>query len=165
MFERDLALIRGVENQHKFVVLIYEGMTKAEACADMLINPAAVGFARRENAAFDTAIRDAEAFRVDMMTDKLATIHEDMDDAIMAGVVSKNIQWLASKRLREIYGDKQDITVNHNVSIASAMNEANKRTIDFIGYKVLENKPSLTDIKSVEQSSNVPEKIAHDAFE
>lgn len=165
MFERDLETIRGVENQHKFIVLIYEGMTKAEACAEMLINPAAVGFARRENAAFDTAIRDAEAFRVDMMTDKLATIHEDMDDAIMAGVVSKNIQWLASKRLREIYGDKQDITINHNVSIANAMREANARTIKHIASNSLEYKPSVTDIKSVEQSHNAHEKIAHDAFE
>lgn len=165
MFERDLELIRGVQIQQTFIMRIYEGMTKSEACADMLINPAAVGFARRENAAFDTAIRDAEAFRVDMLTDKLATIHEDEGDALMARVISDNIKWLASKRMREIYGDKTDITVNHNVSIASAMREADKRTIDFIGYKLLDNNDNSTDNISVEQGIKAPGKIEHDAFD
>ncbi len=167
MFERDLTTIRGTSAQLSFVSRIYEGMTKSEACADMLINPAAVGYVRRECKEFDIAIRDAEAFRVDMLTDKLANIEDYFDDAIMAGVASKNIQWLASKRLKEIYGDKTELTVNHNLSITDAMKEAEQRTIEFVGYKVLDNNTHSTDIVSVEQPkiSKAIKNAAPDPFE
>lgn len=155
MFEKDIALIRGAQMQQAFVMHLYDGLNKSEACAVMRINPAVVGYVRRESSEFDAAIRDAEAFRVDMLTDKLANIEDYFDDAIMAGVASKNIQWLASKRLREIYGEKIDHQVNHVISIKDALIEANNRTKHFIEHNPLENMNSLTDIVSVEPAKTI----------
>lgn len=151
MFEKDLAMIRRPQMQQAFAMHLYDGLNKSEACAIMRINPAVVGYVRKENPAFDAAIRDAEAFRVDMLTDKLANIEDYFDDPIMAGVASKNIQWLASKRLREIYGEKVDHQVNHIISIKDALIEANNRTKHFIEHNPLENMNALTDNISVEQ--------------
>ena len=152
MFEYDLNLIRGVKFQHEFLVHIYGGLTKAEACAQLNINPAAVAFARKEQAAFDIAIRDAEAFRVDMLVDTLINIQDTESDALMARVISDNIKWVAAKRLRDIYGDKTDITVSHVLSLKDAIAEAKQRTIEFIEHIPLENNHNITDNISVEQS-------------
>ena len=150
MFEKDLHHIRGALAQAEFCKLICEGLTKSEACAEMRINPGAMIQARRENPAFNTAIRDAEGYRVDMLADTLLTIHEEIENPIMAGVVSKNIQWLASKRQRDIYGDKTDITVDHKISITAAIESANSRLSRFIDSKALELIDSVTDNISVE---------------
>lgn len=151
MFEKDLMIIRSTLSQQAFVMRVYEGLTKSEACADMRINPAAVGIVRKENKQFDQAIRDAEAFRVDMEVDKLSTINEDIDCPIMAGVISKNVMWKASKRQRDIYGDKTDITIDHKLSITAAIEQANQRVLQFIDGKALIIDHSATDNISVEQ--------------
>jgi len=150
MFEQDIELIRRPQMQRTFVMHLYDGLNKCEACAAMRINPAVVGYVRNENADFNAAIRNAEAYRIDMLTDKLANIEDYFDDPIMAGVASKNIQWLASKRMRKIYGDKQDIVVSHVISIKDAITEANNRTRHFIEHNPLENMNALTDNISVE---------------
>jgi len=151
MFERDLNIMRSTLAQETFVQRIYEGLTKSETCAEMRINPAAVGIVRRENKAFNQAIRDAEAFRVDMQVDRLININDDVDCPIMAGVISKNIQWTAAKRQRDIYGDKTDITVNHTLSISAAIEQANQRVLHFIDGKALIIDNTSTDNISVEQ--------------
>lgn len=155
MFEGDLELIRGPLTQQEFLILLYEGSTKAEACAQLRLNPAAVAFARREQSKFDAAIRDAEAFRIDMMTDNLLNIQDSESDPLMCRVMSDNIKWLASKRLREIYGDKIDHHVEHTLSIKDAIEQAKNRTIEFIDAKVLECEDSSSDNISVAQEKEV----------
>lgn len=152
MFDRDREQFQCAEFRQEFVNHVYNGENLLETCALMKVNPAALGIARRENPEFDADIRAAQAFRIDVMTDRLENIQEYESDAIMAGVISKNIQWLASKRFRQVYGDKVDINHNVNVNIRDAMNEARNRTIEYIDAKPLGNNTFATDRVTVAQS-------------
>lgn len=152
MFERDRDMFKGVEFRQEFVNHIYNGENLLETCALMKVNPAALGIARRENPEFDADIREAQAFRIDVMTDRLENIQEHESDAIMAGVISRNIQWLASKRFRRIYGDKVDVNHNVNVNIRAAIEAAQTRTIEYIDAKPLDNNAFATDSVTVAQA-------------
>lgn len=152
MFERDREQFKCAEFRNEFVLHIYNGENLVEACALMKVNPAALGIARRENPEFDSDIREAQAFRIDVMTDRLENIQEYESDAIMAGVISKNIQWLASKRFRRIYGDKVDVNHNVNVNIRAAIEAAQTRTIEYIDAKPLGNNTFATDSVTVAQA-------------
>lgn len=152
MFERDREQFNGAEFRQEFINHVYNGENLLEACALMKVNPAALGIARRENPEFDADIRAAQAFRIDVMTDKLENIQEYESDAIMAGVISKNIQWLASKRFRQIYGDKVEVNHNVNVNIRDAMMEARNRTLEYIDAKPLGNNTFATDSVTVAQA-------------
>lgn len=149
-FKKDLERCKGAYFKSEFITLIYNGETIAQACAALRVNPGALAFARRDDMQFDQEIRAAQAFRVDIMTDRLENIDEYIEDAVMAGVVSKNIQWLASKRLREIYGDKIDINHNVTIDITAALESARQRTLDYIDVKPLEITDNSTDNVSVE---------------
>lgn len=129
MFEADRDKFKCVKFRDEFIMHLYDGESILEACALMKVNPAAFGLARRDNSEFDAEVRAAQAFRVEVMTDKLERINEYEGDAIMAGVISKNIQWLASKRYRAIYGDKVDHNVNVQVNIRAAIDAARQRAI------------------------------------
>ena len=76
MFEQDIERLEGAEVKNEFIKCVYEGLNLAESCAAMHINPAALAFARRDCVEFDKDIRAAQAFRCDMMTDKLENIVE-----------------------------------------------------------------------------------------
>lgn len=129
MFDADRDKFKCVKFRDEFIMHLYDGESIVEACALMKVNPAAFGLARRDNPEFDAEVRAAQAFRVEVMTDKLERINEFESDAIMAGVISKNIQWLASKRYRAIYGDKIDHNVNVQVNIRAAIDAARQRAI------------------------------------
>lgn len=149
MFEKDVDMIRGTLAQKTFIHHLYAGATKDEACGQMGINPGAVAFVRRENKEFNQAIRDAEASRIDNKVDELLNIHDTHSDPLMARVISDNIKWTASKRLREIYGDKVDHVVEHKISLVQAIQDARARTTQFIDAKCVEVLDNVTDIKSV----------------
>jgi hypothetical protein len=148
MFESDMKRLEGAATRNEFINHVYDGQNIAETCALMRLNPAAVGIARRDDAEFDKAIRDAQAFRVDMMTDKLENISEYESCPIMAGVVSKNIQWLASKRYRQIYGDKMDVNHNVSINIKAAIEDARARSGVLIEHNPLIDITNATDSTS-----------------
>jgi hypothetical protein len=152
VFERDLERFKGDLFKKEFISHLYEGLTLSEACAQLKVNPAALGLTRRDDIEFDADIRAAQAFRVDMMADKLENIKEYESDAIMAGVISKNIQWLASKRYRQIYGDKVDHNINVQVNIRAAMDAALARTIEHMPSNALIENDIATDNKSAAQA-------------
>lgn len=151
MFETDKNQFNSVKFRNEFLSCVYDGKTLAETCASMRVNPGALGVYMLENAEFEKQIRDAMAFRVDLMVDKLTNIDDYIDDPIMAGVISKNIQWVAGKRYRKIYGEKIDVTHTHNINIRAAMDIARERTLIHMNANLLENKDSLTDSVSVKQ--------------
>lgn len=149
MFAKDLERLRCSNTRNEFIARVYDGDNIAEACAMMRLNPAALGITRRDDVTFDADIRAAQAFRVDMMTDKLENISEYESDAIMAGVISKNIQWLASKRLRQIYGDKVDVNHNVSINIRAAMDDARARVMIDHSPNLLNHIIDATDSTSV----------------
>lgn len=150
-WQSDIVRFKGAEFQKAFLACVYQGDNLLEACAKMKVNPAALGIFRRGNSDFDKEIREAQAFRQEIETERLANIDQEFVNPIMAGVISKNIQWLASKRARQIYGDKVDINHNHTISIRQAMNDARARVIDHVADKPMIENASFTDMISDEQ--------------
>lgn len=149
-FELDFARFSSAEFRNEFIARLYNGDNLLEACAFMKVNPASMGLYRRDSIEFDVAIRQAQAFRMEIDTERLSNIDQEFDDAMMASVVSKNIQWLASKRARQIYGEKLDVNVQHTVNIREAMNDAQTRVIEHVSDKQLIALNSYTDNISVE---------------
>lgn len=156
MFEKDLKRFDSAEFRATFISRIYEGDNLREACAFCRVNPAALGVYRRDNPKFDQDIRTAQAFQVDLLVDTLPNIQDHESDAIMAGVISKNIQWVASKRYRQIYGDKLDVNHNVTISIKDAMEEARKRTLVHVTDNALIDNKTYTDNVSVQQAPALP---------
>jgi len=149
MFEGDIEKLQCADIRKEFISYIYDGESISEACGLLRLNPAAVGLTMRDDITFAKSVRDAQAFRVEVLTDKLENISEYESDPIMAGVMSKNIQWLASKRLRAIYGDKMDVTHNHVINIKDAMTAARERIMLDITPNQLITIDSATDVVSV----------------
>lgn len=150
MFKFDVEYILGALAQEKFLELIYSNNTVAECCSVLNINPAAVAFARRKDIQFDQAIRDAQAVLMDMAVDKLLTIDEAIENPLMARVISDNIKWLASKRAKEIYGDKVDVSITHTLDLRDVLADAKSRRLEFIDGNALELNDHTTDNKTVE---------------
>jgi len=150
MFNADREKIKGAEVQSAFIMRLYDGFNMAETCADLRLNPGAVAIVMQDDIEFNNAVRQAQAFRVDLMTDKLENIEDYQDNPHMAKVVSDNIKWLASKRYKEIYGDKLEVNHNHTINIKDAMIEAQSRTLNFIEHKPLKTLDTVTDNVSVE---------------
>lgn len=154
MFGKDVKRLGCSNTRQEFIARIYDGETISEACAYMKLNPAAVGIRMKDDQDFENDIRDAQAFRADVMADKLENINQYEDDPIMASVISKNIQFLVSKRLRRIYGDKLDVNHTHTVNIRDALQAARDRTMQDVTPNALEDKTSAADVITV-----APDKI------
>jgi len=157
LFKSDMNKIRGAKTQGEIIQRLYNRYNLNEICADLRLNPAAVALVRRDDVAFDNEIREAQAFCVDMMTDRLEHIEDEEENPIMAKVISENIKWLASKRLKQIYGDKVEINHNHTINIQDAMIEARNRTMNIIDHKPLKTIDAPTDSISVEVIEQVDE--------
>lgn len=149
MFEKDYQKFEGVEFRAEFLSRLYEGANLAEACAQMKVNPAALGVFMKDNQEFDSDIRTALAFRVELMVDKLENIQDIEENPMMAGVISKNIQWIASRRSRKIYGEKLDVQHSVVIDICAAMEMAKARTLEHIDDNPLKQLNSSTDNISV----------------
>lgn len=152
MFEREIAKLDSVKIRETLVLRIFEGLKLAEACAAVGINPAILALARYHDPELDGLVRQAQAYRADMLVDKLENIEDYEDNPIMAKVISDNIKWLASKRRREIYGEKLDVQHHVIVDLRGAIEEARRRTITFIEPKPLELQDCVTDSISVTHS-------------
>lgn len=144
-FSADIQQFQGASFRQELLAHIYNGETLAESCGLMKINPAACGLYMLHDEMFAQEIRKAQAFRVDLMVDELPTIDQRIDDGVMAGVISKNIQWVASKRNRDLFGDKIDVSHIHTINISQAIADARARTIDHIAPNTLIENNSDTD--------------------
>lgn len=149
MFEKDVDQFLGVKFRETFISRICEGFNLAETCALLHINPAAMILARQNDPAFDNTIRLAQSFRADMLVDKLENIEDYEENPMMARVISDNIKWLASRRNRQIYGDKVEVNHNHIIDIRGAIEAARQRTLADIDAKPLNTLPVVTDRISV----------------
>ena len=149
VLECDLAKIAGVKFRQELIYRIYEGYSFTEACAEMGVSPISAALYRKENTDFDNEVRAAQEYQVDILADKLMNIEEHERDPKMARVMSQNIQWLAGKRYRRMYGEKVDVNHHVVVDIRAAMIEAESRTLGFIDNKPLVSLANATDNISV----------------
>jgi hypothetical protein len=163
MFLKDIEYISSPVAQENLLCLIYANNTIAECCAVLNINPAALAYARRNDAKLDNEIRQAQSVLMDMAVEVLPTIHENIENPLMARVVSDNIKWLASKRAKDVYGDKVDVNVTHTLDLREAIAAAQSRRLQFVDGKALIINEDTTDNKTVE-CIDVPDLDALDVF-
>lgn len=90
------------------------GDTLTRACAEMGIGYTSYLTAVRADPHLQTIHDEAVDIAQDVQADKLVNIDKVVSDPKMAGVISKNIQWLLSRRQPQKYGDR--ITVQHETS-------------------------------------------------
>jgi hypothetical protein len=105
------------------------GDTLTNACKKVGVSRHVVATLAKNDERFREVLEDADREGQDTLAEILVDIDQYHPDPKMAAVVSKNIQWLLSKRRVADYGDR--ITVDTNKSqdeaILSALNEAIKR--------------------------------------
>lgn len=150
MFENDVEYISGALAQEEFISLMFANNSIAEICAQMSINPAALAYVRKKDSKFNDEITYVQNVLIDMKVDELLTIHESIENPIMAKVVSDNIKWTASKRAKDKYGDKVDVNVTHTLDLKEAIALARSRQLNFIDGNAVELKEITTDNKTVE---------------
>lgn len=114
--------------------------------------------------AFEQAVRRARAIIVDRRVDRMADVARTEPDVNRAALIIKTDQWLASKLIPKIYGDKLELNTNVTIDIGGALAEARARgalrprcdpdnIIDVQVIDVTEQKDvSSTDKQSVEPS-------------
>lgn len=90
------------------------GETLTHACEQCGISYAVYWNTVRHHPALQGLHDEALAIAEDILADKLVRIDAEVSDPKMAAVISKNIQWLLSRRRPQKYGDK--ITVQHETS-------------------------------------------------
>jgi hypothetical protein len=149
VFDRELEKLKCVGVKKELIERLYNGDNIHEACAKIRINPAALTIARRNDVELELMIKDSRAYRADILVDSLMHLPEVYEDASMVSAVSRNIQWLAKTRYRELYGDKTDINHNVTVNIKDAMSEARKRLMHDVTPNILIDSESATDSVSV----------------
>lgn len=116
-----------------------------------------IGRWRVENAEINDAITRAVAAGLEVHVDALLTAHNDMDTQ-RAKVYSDNIKWLAARRLRAVYGDHLDVTMQGRVDIGTTLLEARSRSRpvcdqrDIIDAQVVETK-EIKDLRSTDTQS------------
>jgi hypothetical protein len=105
------------------------GKTLSQACDEVYITRASVMKLAREDDKFKSVLEDAEREGQDTLAELLVTIDQQHPDPKMANVISRNIQWLLSKRRVADYGDRVQVDTNttQDEAILSALNEAIKR--------------------------------------
>ena len=146
----DVEYIEGALAQEEFMLLLYQNNNISECCARMNIHPAAVAAVMNRNPEFKAAVQAAQAWQADLKVDTLENIHDEIDNPLMARVISDNRKWVAAKRAKERYGDKLDIAVTHTIDLKSAIAEARARSLPFIDGKSLELNDTVTAITTVE---------------
>jgi hypothetical protein len=67
----------------------------------------------------------------------------------MCRVASENIKWVASKRYRQIYGEKLDVNVSGTVDVKAALNRGNARLLQVLDANPLPVIDVVTDGASV----------------
>lgn len=129
---------------------LYKGATIHQACEYSGIAPETLAKWRVEHN--DYAQRFAQALEAyhDQKADSLLSAHEDIEDPQRARLYSDNVKWLLSKRDKR-YSERLELNVEHRVSLADALKEANGRLLS-TSYQVIPD-PAETLIASDSQAS------------
>lgn len=106
---------------------IGQGKTETEACDNAKVSVATFRATVQKQPELFSMFIDAEARGYDNMADRLARIDEwgiaeGVTDVRMLTLLSKNIQWLLSKRKPHAYGERS--VVEHNITADRAVIEA-----------------------------------------
>ena len=110
------------------------GDTLTQACSVQGISYRAYLDAVKADPNLQTIHDEAISISQDVQADKLVNIDKVVSDPKMAAVISKNIQWLLSRRQPQKYGDR--ITVQHETSrdkaIIERLQAAKRRAIEYL---------------------------------
>lgn len=97
---------------------------------------------------------EALAISEDILADRLVNVNETVPDPKMASVISKNIQWLLSRRRPHKYGDR--IVVQHETSrdkiIIARLLAAKTRILTMLNTEPVEDAVEITTTPSDQEA-------------
>lgn len=110
--------------------LMTEGETLVSACKKLALKPVQIRTAIKNSPLLIAMYEEVVAQRNDTLNDMLVNIDEYQSDARMAGVVSKNIQWVLERDDPAKFagrGAASDINAEATKALAEALNKAMDR--------------------------------------
>lgn len=121
------------------IARLYAGDTIQQACAAAGIKGEVLARWRNENQSYSERFAQALDYYHDRRADSLLTAHDDIPDPQRARLYSDNVKWLLSKRDKR-YSERLELNVEHRVSLADALKEANGRLLS-TSYQVIADQP------------------------
>jgi len=115
------------EQQKQVCTLIATGKSIEKACELAGITEYRYTKWLADLPAFEQAVRRARAIIVDRRIDRIAEVARTEPDVNRAALIIKTDQWLASKLIPKVFGDRIDLNVNQVIDIGSALAEAHAR--------------------------------------
>lgn len=131
------------------VTLVAAGETVREACKRAYISATGFNVLVKKEPRLQEMLQEALRFRNEMLADMLVNIDKEVADPRMAGVVSKNIQWVLERNEPDKYGAK--LTLQGGGDAASKLlAEALNKAIDRIPPSPMSALPTITDVTFTE---------------
>lgn len=119
---------QGLDEQQRHVcTLIATGKSIEKACQLAGVTEYRYTKWLAELPAFEQAVRRARAIIVDRRVDRIAEVARTEPDVNRAALIIKTDQWLASKLIPKVYGDRLDLNITQTIDIGSALAEARNR--------------------------------------
>lgn len=140
------------------VQLLATGETLRKACKEHHINVAAFRALVAQEPQLKAMYDEAVEIGNDMLADMLVNIDSECADARMAGVLSKNIQWLLERRQADKFGAR--VTVQTSNEASKLLAEALNKAIDRIpAVPSLPPPPTVTDVSYVDVTPDPLEEL------
>lgn len=134
------------KNQHRLTEAMFNkiidkisnniGITRA--CNECGILPEYFRHLLKTDTLFKQEFEDARAFAIDCRVDELYELADKAITPIDLGIAklkSENARWIASKRARDTYGEKMEVSVHQTLDISRALEAAEARLGPMLDHK------------------------------
>ena len=118
-----------IQRKDEIIRRISEGEQVGQIAASLGVNRSTIHRYLADNPEYQDAQIDYHANRLDA-AEQMILDAEDAPSHTRARSYWTSVSWRAEREQSRIWGSKQELTVNHNVSIIAALEEAQTRVID-----------------------------------
>lgn len=119
----------GQRQQIELINMALQGKTQRQIRINLDLTPLEFHDLLNNNAKFKQLYIACKNVGIHELVDELVEIPHSALSVKSQQLLSENIRWIASKRNKDDYGDKIDVTVEH-ISVKDALSEAKKRAIE-----------------------------------
>lgn len=119
----------GQRQQIELINMALQGKTQKQIRINLDLTPLEFHDLLNNNPKFKQLYLACKDVGVHELVDELLEIPHSSLSVKSQQLLSENIRWLASKRDKDNYGDKIDVTIEH-ISVKDALDEAKKRALE-----------------------------------
>lgn len=84
---------------------------------------------RKRDPLFQSEFNSARQFAAECLADSALTVVDDYDNPLKAKTQFEVIKWVCATRYPEVFGERLDLNVRHEVDISAALGAAMKRVL------------------------------------